>query len=208
MNFEIVNEYNLINDMFNFCKHKSNNFEKELNDNQKISKYSEKDLDEWMRKLKNLKIQLTEINESDLVTLKSDRRSYSKRLIIIYFATIIIVLIAYYINSIWIIKESLLSNTKFIKINGPIQLSEDGYAAEHNGSDFVHGLVRFDKTYSKGIHHMRLSLEKFSSSNTFIGIIEANTKQEISSLYGWFIGDKQVFYNIPGEYKIFYILRK
>ena len=201
--------------MFNFCKHESDNLEKELNeikiqinDNQKISKYSEKDLEEWMKKLKNLKIQLTEINESDLVTLKSGRRFYSKRLMIIYFATIIIVLIAYYINSIRIIKESLWSNTKFVKIKGPIQLSKDGYAAEHNGSDFVHGLVRFDKIYSKGIHHVRLSLEKFTSSDTFIGVIEANAEQEILSLYGWFIGDKQVFYNMPGEYKIFYILRK
>ncbi|CAF4830041.1 unnamed protein product [Rotaria sp. Silwood1] len=78
-------------------------------------------------------------------------------------------------------------------VNGPIQLSEDATVAEHNGPDFVSSSFRVHQTYSRGIYSTRLLFKTLSSSNSFIGIIESNANQSISLLYGWFIGDKQMF---------------
>jgi hypothetical protein len=159
-----------------------------------------------MIKLEKLKKKLTENNQSNSSTFKTNgifmSKGYMKYLTIVF-----IVLIAYCI-SFALIKYSPLSKHRFNKVNGPIQLLADGYVAEHYGLDFVHGSFRLDQNCVKGVHHTRLTFEKLSSSNAFIGIIEANTEQPISSLHGWFIGNKQVISNKPGEYMITQIFNK
>ncbi len=116
-----------------------------------------------MIKLNKLKIELMKTDESHSFTLELHRLSSSKWFKI-YLATILIVLIAYYINSIF----TLI----FGQINGPIKLSKDKQVAEHTGPDFVSGSFRINRIYSKGIHHVQLSFEQFSSSDIFIGIRE------------------------------------
>jgi hypothetical protein len=97
---------------------------------------------------------------------------------------------------------------QFSDVNGPIKLSEAKHVAEHYGLDFVLGSFRIEKIYSEGVHHVRLSFEEFSSSNTFIGIIGSTSDQSISSSHGWFIGNKQLIDHKPGEYQIFKKIRE
>ncbi len=145
-----------------------------------------------MKQLEQLKIQLTKPNES--MSKRDPLLNFNG--LILYLSSILIILILYYI------KPPLLSNIRFTDINGPILLSEDGHVAEHTGSNSVAGSFRINQIYTKDIHYVRLTLEKFSSSNTFIGIIHSKDDQSISPSHGWFIDDKQ------GEYKIHQMLRK
>jgi hypothetical protein len=141
-----------------------------------------------MIKLNKIKSELTKTNKSRSFILIFKRFK-------IYLAPILIVLIAYYIISLW-------NPLKFSQINGPIKLSENKKVAEHIGPDFVPGSFRINQIYSKGIHHVRLSFEQFSSSDTFIGIIQSTSEQSISSSYGWLINHKSE------EYQIFQIVKK
>jgi hypothetical protein len=78
--------------------------------------------------------------------------------------------------------------------------------AKHIGPDSVLGSVRINRIYSKGVHHVRVSFEQISSlSKIFIGVTSEQSK---SSPYGWFIGEKEVIYQNPEEYRIFHILRR
>jgi hypothetical protein len=147
-----------------------------------------------MKQLEQLKIQLTKPIASNSSMSKRDPLLNFKGFIL-YLSYILIILISYYI------KPTLLSNIRFTDINGPIRLFEDGHVAEHIGSDSVAGSFRINQIYTKDIHYVRLTLEKFSSSNTFIGIIHSKDDQSISPSHGWF-DDKQ------GEYKIHQMLRK
>jgi hypothetical protein len=145
-----------------------------------------------MKQLEQLKIQLTKPNES--MSKRDPLLNFNG--LILYLSSILIILILYYI------KPALLSNIRFTDINGPILLFKDGHVAEHTGSNSVAGSFRINQIYTKDIHYVRLTLEKFSSSNTFIGIIHSKDDQLISLSHGWFIDDKQ------GEYKIHQMLRK
>jgi len=148
-----------------------------------------------MKQLEQLKIQLTKPIASNSFISKRDPLLNFKGFIL-YLSCILIILISYYT------KPTLLSNIRFTDINGPILLSEDGHVAEHTGSDSLAGSFRINQIYTKDIHYVRLTLEKFSSSNTFIGIIHSKDDQSISASHGWFIDDKQE------EYKIHQMLRK
>ncbi|CAF1101989.1 unnamed protein product [Rotaria sordida] len=223
---QIMNEYNLVNDIFLDYKKRTNDIqwklqkrEKEINqiksqinEYQKQSNYSEKDLDKWAMQLEKFKTQLIQANQS-----KSFIESiyslhdwlFNSREIKLYISFLLIFFIFYCILSFGKLNLSL-SKITFSQVNGPIQLSKDASVAEHYGLDFISGSVRVNQIYSRGVHSIRLSFETFSSSKTFIGMIELNGKQSTSSSssYGWFIGDKQVIDHKPGIYKIFQIIKK
>jgi hypothetical protein len=157
-----------------------------------------------MRLLNKLKVQFTKTDESPSFLVKLNRFLSSKGFRI-YLALIIIILLAYCINSV-VKSNRLFSNVSFSDVDGPIRLSDGQHMAEHIGPDFISGSVRVNKMYSQGIHRVRLSFEQISSSSTtFIGIISEKSE---SSPYGWFIGDKAVMYQNPDEYQIFRIFRR
>lgn len=154
-----------------------------------------------MTQLNNFKVQLTKTNEAHSFIFKCNR-FLSSKIFRIRLTFILIILIAYTINS------TLKSNVKFSEVIGPIKLSENQHVAEHIGTDDISGSFLINQKYSEGIHHVQLLFEQYSSSNTFIGIIESTSKQSISSSYGWYIGGKQMIYQIPREYQIFSIIRR
>ncbi|CAF4641666.1 unnamed protein product [Rotaria sp. Silwood1] len=208
---QIINEYNLVNEIFHDYKERTNNIqwriqklEKETNEiksqmnkYQKQANYSEKDLDKLMIRLEKIKAQLMQTNQSKSFIERiysfvwKLHGLFSSTEFRLFFSLLLIILIFYYASSFL----QLYSPTKikFSHVNGPIQLSEDATVAEHNGPDFVSSSFRVHQTYSRGIYSTRLLFKTLSSSNSFIGIIESNANQSISLLYGWFIGDKQMF---------------
>jgi hypothetical protein len=157
-----------------------------------------------MQKLNKLKIQFTKINESPSFIAKLAQFLCSKGFRV-YLALIFVFVSAYYINYAVTLKP-LFSNLSFTDVDGPIELSDGQHLAKHIGPDSVLGSVRINRIYSKGVHHVRLSFEQISSSSKiFIGVTSEQSK---FSPYGWFIGEKEVIYQNPEEYRIFQILRR
>jgi hypothetical protein len=151
-----------------------------------------------MQKLNDLRTQFTTTDESPSLLA---RKGFQ-----IYLAILLVTLLAYYINST-LQPKTFYSNVTFsTDVDGPIRLSSDKRMAEHMGPDFVLSSIRVNKVYSQGIHHIRLSFERVSSSSkTFIGIIN---EQSESSSYGWFIGGKSVISHNPDEYRLFSMLNR
>lgn len=157
-----------------------------------------------MQKLNKLKIQFTKINESPSFIAKLAQFLCSKGFRV-FLALILCIVSAYYINYAVTLKP-LFSNLSFADVDGPIELSDGQHLAKHIGPDSVLGSVRINRIYSKGVHHVRLSFEQISSSSKiFIGVTSEQSK---FSPYGWFIGEKEVIYQNPEEYRIFQILRR
>lgn len=104
--------------------------------------------------------------------------------------------------------KPILSSTKFINVDGPIQLSKSERVAKHIGSNSVSGSFRVNQMYSEDVHNVQLHLEKVSSPNTFIGIINSDTKQLTSASHGWLISKKQIIPFKPIDLNIIQIFRK
>jgi hypothetical protein len=96
-------------------------------------------------------------------------------------------------------KQSL-PNIAFDQANGPIQLLENNQVAEQWGGSEYHGTFRVNRVYMKGVHHVRISFEQFSSPNTFVGIISQSNKHQLAIhspkfSSGWFVHDGKVTHN-------------
>jgi hypothetical protein len=95
-----------------------------------------------------------------------------------------------------------LPSIAFDQANGPISLLENNQVAKHWGAITLHGTFRINRVYRKGVHHVRISFESFSSSHVFVGIIIQSNKHQLAIhtpefSSGWFIRDGKVTHNDP-----------
>jgi hypothetical protein len=164
------------------------------------------DLDKWMRQLEKLKEQLLKINKENLF-IKSINFFINNLSWLLNYNELVYSLLILIISAL-LLNQSARKIT-FGEVNGPIQLSDNNRLAVHNGRNLIDGSVRVNQIYSAGVHHVILSTEKLSpSSNAFIGIIDPTGKQLIPPSHGWFIGNRQVISQKPGEYKVAQMFRK
>lgn len=144
-----------------------------------LCSYSERELEQWTRKLNQIRNELTTTNDPQSFQdkLKHLLTSQGYQLYIIPFCIILIACFTY---------SFFQPNISFIYVKGPIELFESQRVAEHNGSDNVSGSVRLNQNYSSGIHDVKLLFEKYSSTDNFISVVSLKDKQPISSLLNLF----------------------
>ncbi|UJR20537.1 hypothetical protein I4U23_023664 [Adineta vaga] len=178
--YKIKSEFDQQENLFNFCN---------------------RNLDDWNNQLNEINIHLTRPIESTSVRLSNVKR-YG-----IYFSCILLLVLLYYWNDSILLKR-LFTTRKFIIIKGPILLHENGHVAEHKGYDDIPGRFIVNQNYSKNINFVRFIVEKFSSSNSFIGIVESEYSKTQTPIYGWFIGDGRVKHLQPVQSIFIHLLQK
>lgn len=176
--------------------------------------YSEKHFEQWTNNLYQLKYQLINIEQTNsffeqiINCWTRIDRFLSSTAFRIAFSVILVAVVGFYIA------DSLkpLPPSSFLTFNyltGPIVISADGKLAEHIGRDGLAGLIRINTLFDKNVHRIQFSFDQLSSSNTYIGV-KTSQSQLIDPLSspGWWIGDRDVIYNIPQESQIYRWIKK
>jgi len=153
-----------------------------LRSSREADDYSEKELNRWMKQLKQLKIEITsplpvklienEWSVIKLITIKDDNTSRKM--------------------SISITQE------KFSKVIGSVILDDDGLIAKHANNDWNYEYVLGEQFYSEGRHTILFKIEQSGIPyNIFFGCISSEAIQSRISVkspftVGWF-GFNQVY---------------